>query len=98
MGLGLAGVAFLLGAATGRKALALGVATALGVGGYVLYTLSNSTGNLKPLTWISPWRWYVADAMLIKGLTWNVALPFVLAALSLLVGWWAFLRRDLQTA
>ena len=98
VGLGLAGVAFLLGAATGRKALALGVATALGVGGYVLYTLSNSTGNLKPLTWISPWRWYVADAMLIKGLTWNVALPFVLAALSLLVGWWAFLRRDLQTA
>ena len=98
MGFGLAGVAFLLGAATGRKALALGVATALGVGGYVLYTLSNSTGNLKPLTWISPWRWYVADAMLIKGLTWNVALPFVLAALSLLVGWWAFLRRDLQAA
>jgi hypothetical protein len=36
--------------------------------------------------------------MLINGLTWNVALPFVLATLSLLVGWWAFLRRDLQTA
>ena len=98
VGLGLAGVAFLLGAATGRKALALGVATALGVGGYVLYTLSNTTGDLKALTWISPWRWYVADAMLIKGLTWNVALPFVLAVLTLLIGWWAFLRRDLQTA
>jgi len=81
-------VAFLLGTAAGRKALALGIATGLGVGGYVLYTLSNTTGSLEPLTWISPWRWYVADAMPINGLTWNVALPFVLATLSLLVGWW----------
>ena len=56
-----------------------------------------TTGSLKPLTWISPWRWYVADAMLIKGLTWNVALPFVAATFSLLVGWWAFLRRDLRS-
>jgi len=97
VGLGLGGFAFLLGAATGRKPLALGVATGLGVGGYVLYTLSNITDSLKFLTWISPWRWYVADAMLIKGLTWNVALPFVAATFSLLVGWWAFLRRDLRS-
>jgi len=87
-GSGWPAVAFLLGTAAGRKALALGIATGLGVGGYVLYTLSNTTGSLEPLTWISPWRWYVADAMLINGLTWNVALPFVLATLSLLVGWW----------
>jgi ABC-2 type transport system permease protein len=96
-GLGLAGIAFLLGAVSGRKGLALGGATGLGVGGYVLYALSNTTGSLKPLTWISPWRWYLADAMLVKGLTWNVALPFVTATLSLLLGWWAFLRRDLRS-
>jgi ABC-2 type transport system permease protein len=96
IGLGLAGIAFVLGAATGRKAVATGGATGLGVGGYVLYTLSNMTTHLEPLTWISPWRWYVADAMLIKGLTPNVILPFIEAALSLLIGWWIFLRRDLQ--
>jgi ABC-2 type transport system permease protein len=94
--IGLAGVAFLIGSATGRKAVALGVATALGVGGYVLYTLSSMTGSLGALTWLSPWRWYIADAMLINGLTWNVLLPFLTATVSLLVGWWAFLRRDLQ--
>jgi ABC-2 type transport system permease protein len=94
--IGLAGVAFLIGSATGRKAVAIGVATALGVGGYVLYTLSNMTDSLGALTWLSPWRWYIADAMLINGLTWNVVLPFLTATVSLLVGWWTFLRRDLQ--
>jgi ABC-2 type transport system permease protein len=95
--IGLAGVAFLIGSATGRKGVALGAATALGVGGYVLYTLSNMTDSLGALTWLSPWRWYIADAMLINGLTWNVVLPFLTATVSLLVGWWAFLRRDLQS-
>jgi ABC-2 type transport system permease protein len=95
--MGLAGMAFLLGGVTGRKGVALGGASALGIGGYVLYTLSNMTGSLKALTWISPWRWYVDDAMSIFGLTWDVVLPFIAAAIGFLVGWLAFLRRDLQS-
>ena len=94
--MGIAGMAFLLGGVTGRKGIALGGASAFGIGGYVLYTLSNMTGSLKALTWISPWRWYVDDAMSIFGLTWSVALPFIAAMVGLLVGWLAFLRRDLQ--
>lgn len=96
VGLGLAGIAFLLGAATGRKGLSLGVSTGIGLGGYVIYTLSNMTDSLGWLTWLSPWRWYTADAMLINGLTWNVALPFATAVIGLLAGWWAFLHRDLR--
>ena len=94
--MGIAGMAFLLGGVTGRKGIALGGASAFGIGGYVLYALSNMTGSLKALTWISPWRWYVDDAMSIFGLTWSVALPFIAAMVGLLVGWLAFLRRDLQ--
>lgn len=94
--LGIAGVAFLLGGVTGRKSVALGGASAFAIGGYVLYTLSNMTGSLEALTWISPWRWYVDDAMSIFGLTWNVVLPFIAAAIGFVVGWLAFLRRDLQ--
>ena len=78
--------------------MALGGATILGVGGYVLYTLSNMTDSLKALTWVSPWRWYVADAMLVNGLTANVIIPFITATVALLIGWWAFLRRDLQNS
>jgi ABC-2 type transport system permease protein len=96
VGLGIAGVAFLLGGVTGRKGVALGGASAFGIGGYVLYTLSNMTGSLEALTWIAPWRWYVDDAMLIFGLDWDVLLPFGCAIIGFLIGWLAFLRRDLQ--
>ncbi|RLE17628.1 MAG: hypothetical protein DRJ50_13840, partial [Actinobacteria bacterium] len=96
--LGLTGIAFLVGAVSGQKGNTLGLASAIGIGGYVLYTLSSMTGSLDFLTWVSPWRWYVDDVMLINGLTWDVALPFATAGLSLLVGWQAFLRRDLQTS
>jgi ABC-2 type transport system permease protein len=96
--LGLTGIAFLIGAATGRKGITLGVASAIGIGGYVLYTLSSMTSSLDFLTWLSPWRWYVDDVMLINGLTWDVTLPFITATLSLLIGWQAFLHRDLQSS
>ncbi len=94
--LGSLGVAYLIGGVTGRKGLATGIAAGIALGGYVLYTLSDSTGSLEALTWVSPWRWYIDDAMLLDGLTASVALPFVLALVGLLVGWWAFVHRDLQ--
>lgn len=94
--IGLGSVAFMLGAVIGRKSIALGIATAVGVGGYVLYTLSNMTGSLGFLAWVSPWRWYVDDAMLIDGLAWPVLLPFVTMIVCLVVGWQVFIRRDLK--
>jgi putative exporter of polyketide antibiotics len=94
--IGLGSVAFMLGAIIGRKGIALGIATAVGVGGYVLYTLTQTTGDLEALAWLSPWRWYVDDAMLINGLDWEVLLPFGTMILSLLVGWQVFVRRDLK--
>lgn len=94
---GLTGIAFLIGAVTGRKGLATGGAAAIGIFGYVIYTLSNMTGGLEWLTWLAPWHWYADDVVLINGLSWEVAIPFATATVSLLVGWWAFLHRDLQS-
>lgn len=94
--LGLTGIAFLVGAVTGRKSIAVGVAAGVGVGGYVLYTLSSMTTSLDAIVWLSPWRWYVGDAMLINGLSSAVLLPFATATVSLLVGWQVFLHRDLR--
>jgi ABC-2 type transport system permease protein len=96
VGLGILGVAFLIGAATGRKGFATGVASGIAVGGYVIYTLANTADKLEWLTWLSPWRWYIADTMLISGLDWSVILPFITALIGLLVGWQVFLRRDLR--
>lgn len=97
VGLGSGAVAYLIGAATGRRGLALGVSSGFAVAGYVLYTLANVTGDLEALTWFSPWRWFIDDAMMVNGLTIDVLWPVLLAAISLLVGWQLFLRRDLQS-
>ena len=96
--LGLASLAFLIGSVTGRKSVAMGGAVTLGVGGYVLYTLSSMTSSLDGLTWLSSWRWYVDDVMLINGLNWPVLIPFGVATISLLISWWAFLHRDLHSS
>lgn len=95
--IGITGIAFLLGAITGRRSFAMAGASAIGIGGYVLYTLSSMTSSLDSLTWLSPWRWYVADAMLINGLTAEVLLPFATASLCFVVGWQVFVRRDLRS-
>lgn len=92
-----AGIAFLVGAVTGNRGRAIGIATGIAVASYVFYTLANLTGILKVLTWVSSWRWYISGAMLINGLAWEVVLPFVLAAVCGAVAWVAFERRDLQT-
>jgi ABC-2 type transport system permease protein len=96
VGMGAAGVAFFVGGLTGRKNVTLGVSSAVAIGGYVLYTLSNMTSSLEWLTWLSPWRWYIDDVMLINGLDWEVSLPFITALVGLLLGWIVFLHRDLQ--
>lgn len=96
VGLGILGVAYLVGGITGRKSVTMGVSSGLAIAGYVFYTLSEMTSSLEFLTWVSPWRWYIDDAMLINGLTWDVLLPFGLATVCLVVGWQVFLRRDLQ--
>jgi ABC-2 type transport system permease protein len=96
VGVGIFGLAYLIGAVTGRKATTLGVSSGIAIAGYVFYTLSEMTSSLEFLTWVSPWRWYIDDVMLINGLDWDVLLPFGLALVCLVVGWQVFLRRDLQ--
>jgi len=95
VGLGGGAIAFLIGAVNGRHSLATGVAAGYSVAGYLLYTLSSVSGEARFLTWASPWRWYVEDAMFINGLTWEVLLPMALAVASLVAGLWLFQRRDL---
>jgi len=94
--IGSGAVAFFVGAATGRRGITMGIATSYAVAGYVLYTLSNVTGDMEFLTWLSPWRWFIDDAMMVNGLTWDILWPFALAAVSLVAGWLVFVRRDLQ--
>ncbi len=75
----------------------MGISAGYAVAGYVLYTLSNVTGDFEWVTWLSPWRWFIDDAMMINGLTIDILWPVLLAAIALVAGWQVFLRRDLQS-
>ncbi|MEM9515162.1 MAG: ABC transporter permease subunit [Actinomycetota bacterium] len=96
VGLGFLGLAYALGGITGRKGPSTGITAAIAVGGYVLYTISNSTGSLDWLAELTPWKWYVDDASLVLGLSWAVIRPVILAAVGFVVGAIVFTRRDLQ--
>lgn len=93
---GLGTVAFGLGAASGRRALALGAGAALAVLAYVL----DAIGPLLDAGWmlaVSPFSWYLEGDPLVAGFVWwrlglLAALPLAFAAVGLL----RFERRDLM--
>lgn len=88
-------IAFAVGAATGRRGIALGVASAVAVLGYLLAYL----GPLAGVAWmqdVSPFGWYSAADPLLTGEGWGgFALLLGLAALVAALGFARFTRRDL---
>lgn len=94
--LGSGATAYFVGTATGRRGLAMGVASGFAVAGYVIYTMSNATGDLEALTWLSPWRWFIDDAMMVNGLTADILWPVGLTIVAVVAGWQFFLHRDLK--
>jgi ABC-2 type transport system permease protein len=93
---GFAAIAFLVGVATGHRARAIALTTALAVAAYLVNTLAPLTGALKPIRPLSPFYHYAAGDPLRHGLAgWHVlvlaGITVVAAALAPLV----FERRDL---
>jgi ABC-2 type transport system permease protein len=94
--LGLGTVALAVGAATGRRAVALGIAAGLAVAAFMLNALGPSL-EIGWMTAISPFSWYLENEPLtngfdVRGLLLLAAVPIV-AAVGALV---AFERRDLM--
>jgi ABC-2 type transport system permease protein len=90
-----AALAYAVGAATGSRALALGV----GAGVAVLAYLANSVfPQVEGLAWArdaSPFHWYLGNSPLLNGVQWgNVGLLVAVSAVLVAVGTWAFTRRD----
>jgi ABC-2 type transport system permease protein len=91
----LGALAFAVGAATGRKALASGV----GAGVAVLTYLANGVfPQVQGLEWtreVSPWHWYLGGEPLKHGLQAGDSLLLLAVALVLVAaGTWAFNHRD----
>lgn len=88
-------LAYAIGAATGRRALTLGVSAAAAV---LAYLANSVIPQVKGLEWarnLSPFHWYLGGDPLVNGLQARGSL-LLLTAVALLVGvgTWAFTRRD----
>ncbi|MEN3271690.1 MAG: beta-exotoxin transport system permease protein [Actinomycetota bacterium] len=90
-------IAFAVGAATGRRGPARSAASAVAVGGYVVYGIASSAAALRSLRVVSPWWWYLDRNMLVQDPTFlSLGLPLVLATAIVVAGIAAYERRDLR--
>jgi len=90
-------LAFSLGAILGRRTTAVGIAAAVAVGGYLLQALLANSPGLGWLRSASPWQWYAAQPIVVRGAGIVAFVPAVACAIVLgLIGWWRFDRRDLH--
>lgn len=89
-------LSFAVGAATGRRALAIGTGSAAGVLGYAAYGLLPQVDGLGWVENLSPFHWLSGGAPLRNGFQVGEGLLMVALA-ALLVAWgaWAFTRRDI---
>jgi ABC-2 type transport system permease protein len=91
-----ASLAFAIGAAFGRKAIALGVAAGVVVLGFVIDGVAGMVDGLGALQWLSPFYWYAGTEPVRNGIAWGwLALLYAVAAAVAAVGIWRFDRRDL---
>jgi ABC-2 type transport system permease protein len=91
-------IALLLGAATGRRGVATGVAAAAAVAAYLLSSLAELVDALKPIRVASPFYHYAAGEPLRAGMSaGHAGLLVLLACLAAVAAAVAFDRRELST-
>jgi ABC-2 type transport system permease protein len=99
LGLTFGAVAFLVGAATGHKALAIGLAAAAAVASYLVNALAALVSALETLQKLSPFYHYAAGDPLRQGLApLHLLFLVVVAVAAAVAGIAAFDRRDIHAA
>lgn len=95
-GAAIGSVAFGIGAATGRRAVALAGASAVTVIGYLAMGVFPQFGPLEWTRDISVWEWFVGGKPLADGVQWlDCGLLLALTAVCAGAGTWIFTRRDI---
>ena len=86
-----------IGAATGRKTLAIAIPAAIAAIGYLVNILVPVVDSLSFAKYISVLHYYIGDRPFINGITeWHALVLIVISAMSFLVGLYRFNRRDLR--
>lgn len=92
-----ASVAFGIGCSLGRRAPAVGIATAVAAAGFIAQGIFESAGIEGWVRNLSPWEWYLASNALTDGASvLAVAAPLGLSLVCAAVGIAVFVRRDLH--
>ena len=90
-------IALSIGAATGRKSLAGGVAATVGITGFLLDTFLSVVELLEPARFVSVFYYFNSNDVIINGI--NLTHFFILAGISaavLGIAAWRFERRDVS--
>jgi ABC-2 type transport system permease protein len=86
-----------IGAATGKRALALGISSGWAAAGYVIDSLSRAVTGLRPLRPITLWNWYDREQPLTNGIDpLGTSVLILLAVIAVVVGIVMFERRDVR--
>jgi ABC-2 type transport system permease protein len=89
------GVAFLIGAWTGRHAQVLGVAGSLAIAAYVMRAVAGLVDGLSWLKWLSPFHYYIgADPLRTGWHAGHLAVLVAVGAVTAVAGIITFDRRD----
>ena len=97
LGLLFGALALFVGALTGRRTFSIGVAFALAVASYLVYSLSALVDLIKPLRPVSPFTYYIGGNPLVNGLDpTNIAVLTGATLAFLVLALVAFQRRDLR--
>jgi beta-exotoxin I transport system permease protein len=87
---------FAIGAATGNRAVAVGISTAIAVIGFVVQGLAEQVSALRVVRDLMPWHWLVAGDPLRTGFgSLAFITPLAVSAVLFAAGAWRFRGRDL---
>jgi ABC-2 type transport system permease protein len=96
LGILFCGVGFLVGAVTGRRGIALGVAITLALAAFLAYSLAPMAEGFERLNPVNPFAWTLGGNPLVNGLDAGYALRLAVVALVLFAcSVLAFRRRDI---
>ena len=99
LGLTFGAIAFLLGAATGRRALSIGLTAALAVAAYLVNALAALVSGLGQLQKASPFYHYAVGDPLREGISpGHIAILVAIAIVAAVAGIALFERRDVHAA
>lgn len=91
-------VGYTVGAATGRRGVAGAMAGLFAFASYMVTTLVTTVEALKPVNYLSPFRYFSSTRILDSGLQLSNVLVLTVACLILaLIGWAVFNRRDIYS-